>query len=100
VTLAGIRDFARATVAGPGVADALPDYFYLMLDLLEPVTDSCTVFVGKCGASMHGLSRPVAITNEHTASCVRIFYEDASAVLPRNFVAVGDSTMKLNPRAS
>lgn len=33
-----------------------------------------------------------------TDSCSRVFYERVARVLPSNFVALGDATMRLNPR--
>lgn len=77
VTLEGLRDYVGRVVA----AQPVPDYVFNIFDLLEPVKDECTVF-------------PARVT-----SCSRIYYERAPAVVPRNFVALGDSNMRLNPRS-
>ncbi|EJD37355.1 hypothetical protein AURDEDRAFT_188108 [Auricularia subglabra TFB-10046 SS5] len=58
----------------------IPGYFYKALDLLEPVAHLGTVFEAR-------------VTN-----CYKINYERAANVLPRNFVAMGDASMRVNPR--
>ncbi|EJD45017.1 hypothetical protein AURDEDRAFT_184878 [Auricularia subglabra TFB-10046 SS5] len=57
-----------------------PEWFMRILALLDPVKDQCRIFQAR------------------VASCSRVCYEKAGDVLPRNFVAIGDSSMRLNPR--
>ncbi|EJD37346.1 hypothetical protein AURDEDRAFT_173620 [Auricularia subglabra TFB-10046 SS5] len=77
VTMDDIRSFAKAVK----VQHHIPDYFYKAVDLLRPVEhDLGTVYEAR-------------ITN-----CYNTFYERAAHVLPRNFVAMGDATMRVNPR--
>ncbi|EJD37343.1 hypothetical protein AURDEDRAFT_188101 [Auricularia subglabra TFB-10046 SS5] len=76
VTLDEVRAFAR----GVKSQDHIPDYFYKALDLLEPVEHLGTVFEARI------------------SNCYKVDYERAAAQLPRNFVAMGDSTMRVNPR--
>ncbi|KAH7107047.1 hypothetical protein BKA62DRAFT_798795 [Auriculariales sp. MPI-PUGE-AT-0066] len=80
-TLDGVREYASGVVGSSGVDHPVPDHYYAILDLLEPVAGKATAFLAKC------------------VSCSRVYYESASEKLPRNFVAIGDSSLRLNPRA-
>ncbi|KAH7101465.1 hypothetical protein BKA62DRAFT_618789 [Auriculariales sp. MPI-PUGE-AT-0066] len=80
-TLDGVREYASGVLGSAGVTNPVPDYYYAILDLLEPVAEKGTVFLGRCIA------------------CSRIYYEAAADKLPHNYVAVGDSSLRLNPRA-
>ncbi|KZV89556.1 hypothetical protein EXIGLDRAFT_751119 [Exidia glandulosa HHB12029] len=76
VTLEQMREYAQGVKSD----NPVPQFYFDILDLCMPVADRVTVFEGKVN------------------SCSRVFYERAADVLPRNFVAVGDATMRLNPR--
>ncbi|KZV87020.1 hypothetical protein EXIGLDRAFT_724163 [Exidia glandulosa HHB12029] len=76
LNLQEMREYARAIKGDRPV----PEYVFKILDLLEPVANEGEVFEAKIN------------------SCSRIFYERAHAILPNNFIAHGDSVMRLNPR--
>ncbi|EJD37351.1 hypothetical protein AURDEDRAFT_116824 [Auricularia subglabra TFB-10046 SS5] len=58
----------------------IPDNFYKAVDMLEPVAHLGTVFEAR-------------VTN-----CYKVYYERAADLVPRNFVAMGDASMRVNPR--
>ncbi|EJD44965.1 hypothetical protein AURDEDRAFT_151981 [Auricularia subglabra TFB-10046 SS5] len=58
----------------------IPDYFYKVIDLLEPVEHIGTVYEARMTA------------------CYKVHYERAVDLVPRNFVAIGDASMRVNPR--
>ncbi|KAH7097998.1 hypothetical protein BKA62DRAFT_714832 [Auriculariales sp. MPI-PUGE-AT-0066] len=60
----------------------IPDWFIKILDILgeDGRAERITLWPGRCN------------------SASRVFYEQADDILPSNFVAVGDSCMRLNPR--
>ncbi|KZW01413.1 hypothetical protein EXIGLDRAFT_718523 [Exidia glandulosa HHB12029] len=76
VTLAQFREYAEGCKSDKPV----PQWFFEIIDLCMPVADEATVFEAKIN------------------SCSRVCYERAADVLPSNFIALGDSTMRLNPR--
>lgn len=76
VNLSDIRDFVKAIKDQNNV----PDYFYKVLDLIEPVQHLGTVYEAR------------------VANCYKVNYARAANVMPRNFVALGDSSMRVNPR--
>ncbi|EJD37341.1 hypothetical protein AURDEDRAFT_116817, partial [Auricularia subglabra TFB-10046 SS5] len=76
VTLEEVREFAKAVKN----QDHIPDYFYKVIDLLEPVQHLGTVYEAR------------------VANCYKVDYARAANILPRNFVAIGDSSMRVNPR--
>ncbi|EJD37347.1 hypothetical protein AURDEDRAFT_173621 [Auricularia subglabra TFB-10046 SS5] len=76
VNLQEIREFVK----GIKNQNHVPDYFYKVLDLLEPVQHLGTVYEAR------------------VANCYKVDYARAAKVLPRNFVALGDSSMRVNPR--
>ncbi|KZV82925.1 hypothetical protein EXIGLDRAFT_778065 [Exidia glandulosa HHB12029] len=73
VSLAEARRFAEQ-------APFVPDFVFKILDLLEPVADKCTA------------------TPIRSSTCWKIRFENAGHILPRNFVAIGDATMRVNSR--
>ncbi|KAH7101153.1 hypothetical protein BKA62DRAFT_704391 [Auriculariales sp. MPI-PUGE-AT-0066] len=74
VTLDDLREYALSARIRP-----VPSWFLDVLALLEPVKNQTTSSSMKLN------------------SCSRIFYESVK-VLPRNFIAHGDSVIRLNPR--
>jgi len=89
-----LREFARESNADRPV----PEYWYRFLDLLEPVEEQGTCFVGAVRQSTYS-SIDVQTNDSISALCTRIRYEDVAEILPRNFIAYGDATMRVNPRA-
>ncbi|KAH7103129.1 hypothetical protein BKA62DRAFT_697347 [Auriculariales sp. MPI-PUGE-AT-0066] len=77
VTSEQLRVFAQAMKQDRPV----PKYFFDIMDLLEEVDDKAVCYEAKI------------------RSCSRVLYETVGDVLPSNFVALGDATMRLNPRA-
>ena len=51
-TLDGVREYASGVIGAPGVKKPVPDYYYGILDLLEPVAEKATTYLGKCGESV------------------------------------------------
>ncbi|KAH7104216.1 hypothetical protein BKA62DRAFT_615198 [Auriculariales sp. MPI-PUGE-AT-0066] len=62
------------------VSRPLPKWWWDVMDLLEPVKDTSTCVEGKI------------------RSCSRVRYNTVPGMLPHNFIALGDSVMRLNPR--
>ncbi|KAH7091865.1 hypothetical protein BKA62DRAFT_723634 [Auriculariales sp. MPI-PUGE-AT-0066] len=77
VNLDQLRTFAQAANQDRRV----PKYIYEIFDLLEEVEDQGVAYEAK------------------VRSCSRIPYESVSDILPSNFIAFGDSNMRVNPRA-
>ncbi|KZV82244.1 hypothetical protein EXIGLDRAFT_755064 [Exidia glandulosa HHB12029] len=73
VTLDEARAFTKE-------AKFIPDWVFKIFDLLEPVADQA-----------------VAVQSR-TSACWKIRFENAGKILPRNFVSMGDATMRVNPR--
>jgi hypothetical protein len=90
--LEGVKQFTRDLV----LETPIPDWFYQLLDLLAEVEDSMTlsaVRVGKASSStfeskldLHLLIAPATYIRYHQAPN-----------LPKNWVAIGDSVMSVNP---
>ncbi|EJD40405.1 hypothetical protein AURDEDRAFT_187036 [Auricularia subglabra TFB-10046 SS5] len=76
VTLDEVRSFAQKVKNQAHI----PDRFYRAVDLLEPV-------------------KHLGVVQEaHITTCQIIHYERLSHALPCNYVAIGDSAMRVNPR--
>ena len=99
ISLDAVREYAAAAIGAPGVKRPVPDWYFGLLDLLEPVADEATVFMAKCSTSRSFKPCCNCPNDRFAVSSSKIYYEQAADSLPRNFVAIGDSTLRLNPRA-
>jgi len=99
ISLDAVREYAAAAIGAPGVKRPVPDWYFGLLDLLEPVADEATVFMAKCSTSHHRKACCNCPNHRFAVSSSKVYYEQAADSLPRNFVAIGDSTLRLNPRA-
>ncbi|EJD40361.1 hypothetical protein AURDEDRAFT_139022 [Auricularia subglabra TFB-10046 SS5] len=75
-TLDDVRSFAKQVKNQEHIAE----YFYKAVDLLEPVKDLAVVHEARVTA------------------CHKIHYERLHKDLPRNFIAIGDASLRVNPR--
>ncbi|KZV85963.1 hypothetical protein EXIGLDRAFT_841092 [Exidia glandulosa HHB12029] len=75
VNLPMLVDFTRGIVG-----TELPEWYFKVLEVLKDVETDGVASEFRC------------------TSCSCIHYERASAILPRNFVALGDASMRVNPR--
>ncbi|EJD44998.1 hypothetical protein AURDEDRAFT_114203 [Auricularia subglabra TFB-10046 SS5] len=76
VTLEQLVEYARSTRG----EKPIPQFFFDICELLEPVADQAVAFEARIN------------------SCSRVCYENVPDAVPQNFVALGDATMRLNPR--
>ena len=91
-TLDDVKAFARTLV----LDKPIPEWFFQLLDLLHEVEDSMTIAhvrVRKCPSQfaliyLHGIRWP--------APTSYIRYKQADN-LPNNWIAIGDSVMRVNP---
>ncbi|KZV86198.1 hypothetical protein EXIGLDRAFT_774853, partial [Exidia glandulosa HHB12029] len=60
--------------------DRVPKHVFPLLDIFKEYEHTATVSESRCN------------------SCSRLHYTRAAKILPRNFIALGDSHMRMNPR--